>query len=91
MWAIFAVIGYFLLALLIPIAWSLGNVWRRTRDVQAVTCPGDGEPALLSLDPGHAIRMHLRGDAELRVLECSQWPELGGCARQCLTQIAVTH
>jgi hypothetical protein len=91
MWAIFTVIGYFLLALLIPVCWSLGRVWRRTRGAHAVTCPGIGEPALLGLDQWHAVRMHARGDAELRVLECSQWPERGNCARQCLAQIAPSH
>jgi len=91
MWVIYSGVGFFLLALLIPVSWSLSKVWRKTRGAHAVTCPGIGEPAVLNLDQWYAVRMHARGDAELRVLGCSQWPERGDCARQCLAQIATTH
>ena len=91
MWVAFAFIGFLLLALLIPASWSLRNVWRKIGGAHAVTCPGIGEPAVLKLDQWYAVRTHARGDAGLRVKACSQWPERGGCARQCLAQIATTH
>ena len=91
MWVIYTVIGFFLLALLVPVAWSLTRVWRHANGTHAVTCPGIGEPALLCLDQWYAVRMHARGDAEGRVVECSQWPDHANCARQCLAQIAVIH
>jgi hypothetical protein len=91
MWVPYAFIGFLLLALLIPASWSLNKVWRKTSGAHAVTCPGAGEPAVLNLDRWYAVRMHARGDAGLRVTACSQWPERGGCARQCLAQIATTH
>jgi hypothetical protein len=91
MWVICTVAGFFFLALLIPVSWSLRAVWRKTRGSHAVTCPGIGEPAVLHLDQWYAVRMHARGDAELRVKGCSQWPEQSGCARRCLAQIATTQ
>ena len=66
MWVIYTVIGFFLLALLVPVAWSLTRVWRHANGTHAVTCPGIGEPALLCLDQWYAVRMHARGDAEGR-------------------------
>jgi len=87
MWVIYTVISYFVLALVLPIAWSLTRVWRRTRGGHAVTCPALGEPAVVGFAPWHAVRMHARGDAELRVIQCSHWPERGDCARECLVQI----
>jgi hypothetical protein len=86
MLVVFTVIGGLVLALLVSVAWPLGRVWWRTRGVQAVTCPGSGNPSLLRIDPWHAVGTHARGDAELRVLECFYWPERGDCARQCLSQ-----
>ncbi|SPE33431.1 hypothetical protein SBA3_20022 [Candidatus Sulfopaludibacter sp. SbA3] len=87
MWSVFTVIAYFVLALLIPIGWALGRVWRRTRVSRQVTCPALSAPTLVTLDPWYAVRMHARGDNELRVADCGRWPERRDCNRECLTQI----
>ncbi|HEY2018383.1 MAG TPA: hypothetical protein VGH38_32985 [Bryobacteraceae bacterium] len=88
MWAIYTVIAYFLLALLIPISWALGKTWRFARANRQLTCPAIGGAASVGLDPWFAMRQHAIGDNELRVLQCSRWPEHGDCSRQCLRQIA---
>lgn len=88
MWAVYTVIGYFLLALLIPVFWALGNTWRHARRARQLTCPALGAPADVGLDPWFAVRQHALGAYELRVLQCSQWPEHHGCAQACLAQIA---
>ena len=87
MWMIVLVLCYFLLALAAPVCWALWKVWRRTRGERPVTCPADRSPAQVGLDQWFAVRMHARGDAELRVLNCSSWPEHQNCARGCLTQV----
>ena len=91
MWAVFTVIGYFLLALLIPAVWSLAGVWRRTRGTRAVTCPELAGPAAIEFDGWYAVRMHALGEAELRVLACSHWPERSGCGRECLASACTGH
>jgi len=88
MWSVYTVIGYFLLALLIPVCWALGNAWRLARIARQLTCPALGAPADVGLDPWFAVRKHVSGANELRVLQCSRWPEHGDCAQECLAQIA---
>lgn len=88
MWSVYIVIGYFLLALLIPICWALGKAWRHARIARQLTCPALGEAADIALDPWFAVRQHALGAAELRVLQCSRWPEHRDCAQPCLAQIA---
>jgi len=87
MWVAYAAIVYFLLALLAPAGWALGRTWRRTRISRQVTCPQIGAPALVTLDPWYAVRMHTLGNPELRVGNCACWPERRECGRECLSQI----
>ncbi|HLK69119.1 MAG TPA: hypothetical protein VKU19_37055 [Bryobacteraceae bacterium] len=84
MWSVFTVMGYFLLALLLPVGWALGRTWRRAKVARHLTCPESGIPALVRLDPGFAVRMHARGEDELLVRDCTQWTETGRCGQTCL-------
>ena len=45
MWAIYTVIVYFALALLLPVGWVLVPVWRRARAERQVACPDAGATA----------------------------------------------
>jgi hypothetical protein len=90
MWAVYVVIAWFLLALLLPVGWSLGRTWHRIRVPRPVTCPGLQAPALIAMDPRYAVRMHALGNDELRVKQCSRWPERRQCGQECLGQIAAT-
>jgi hypothetical protein len=83
MWSVYTIIGYFLLALLIPTVWMALSVRRRTRGQHRVICPGDGAPALVRLDRWHAVRMHALGNPELLVAGCSRWPERARCEQGC--------
>ncbi len=87
MWSVYTVIGYFILALLLPVGWALWRTWRRARDPRHVTCPESGIPALVRLDALYAVRMHARGDREPLVRECTQWAEHPGCGQGCLQRI----
>lgn len=89
MWVVYTVIAYFVLALLVPVGWSLGRTWRRTCRSRHVTCPALGTPALVTLDPWYAVRMHALGNDELRVRDCIRWPQHSQCRRECLTQIRI--
>jgi hypothetical protein len=88
MWSVYTIIGYFLLAIAIPIAWMMVSVRLRTRGARRVICPRDGRAALIELDSWYAVKMHARGNPELLVRECQRWPALGGCRQECREQIA---
>jgi hypothetical protein len=87
MWHILVVIGYFALALLIPIVWAGTTIWRKSRRLRSVTCPRDGSIAMVGLDRWHAMRMHAIGDPETRIRQCSRWPHGAPCAQDCEAQI----
>ena len=87
MWAVYTVIAYFALALLIPIAWVLVPVWRKARVAQQVNCPAAAAPSLVQLDPWYAARHRAFGGYELRIRTCSQWPARQQCGRECLEQL----
>jgi hypothetical protein len=88
MWVAYTIIAYFVLALLVPAAWALARTWRRTRTSRQVTCPSFGAPVLVTLDPWYAVRMHALGNYELRVMNCTRWPEERDCGQECLARTA---
>ena len=86
MWAVYTVISYFLLALLIPVVWASAHTWRRAGASRQVTCPALGAAVLIDLDPWYAVRMHALGNSELRVRRCERWPGRV-CGQECLEQL----
>ena len=88
MWVTYFFVSYLVLALAIPLCWSLVPLWRRAREARSVRCPHVSQAATVLLDPWYAVKMHARGDRELRVKTCSQWPERCACGQDCLVEIA---
>jgi hypothetical protein len=60
---------------------------RHYRGLRLVTCPETGEPAAVSADTRSAVRAALDGHSEVRLCECSRWPERAGCAQGCVAQL----
>jgi len=87
MWVIYFFLSYLALALMIPTCWALVPIWRRARASRQVDCPAAAHIAIVDLDPWYAVRMHALGNQELRVKECSQWPQRRHCGQACLVQI----
>jgi hypothetical protein len=88
MWSVYTIIGYFLLALLIPTCWMALSVRRRVRGTREVRCPQDGRRSIIELDTWYAVRKHALGDPELLVARCSQWPRRSGCGQGCRDDVA---
>jgi len=86
MWVVYFVISYFVLALLIPVAWTIGRVYSGMRVARNVTCPADQAAALVAADAGHAVKMHLLGDPRLRIRTCSRWTDGRTCGQECVIQ-----
>jgi len=77
---------WFVLALLIPIVWSVSKVYGWAAGRRVVICPETDRVANIELDRHHAVAMHVIGNADQRIQYCSRWPEHDMCARRCLEQ-----
>jgi hypothetical protein len=87
MWVVSFFVSYLALALIIPTCWALAPVWRRARHSRRVDCPGSAHVAMVDLDPWYAVRMSALGNPELRVKDCSRWPERSRCGQDCLVSL----
>ena len=66
---------WFALGLLVPAAWSIGKIYRRSRRSRVVICPETAAFALIQVEPRHAAAMHILGNPVREVHLCSHWPE----------------
>lgn len=52
-----------------------------------VTCPENQETAAVHVDAAKAASSRLIGKPEIRLDQCSRWPEMRNCGQQCLSKI----
>lgn len=57
------------------------------RGKRVITCPETGAPAAVEVDARHAAITSILGGPDLRLNDCSRWPERQGCGQECLRQI----
>lgn len=75
-------------ALLGHILWRSGRAFSRFRGKRIVTCPETRKPVGVDVDALHAAATTaLSGPAELRLKDCTRWPERENCGQECLSQI----
>jgi hypothetical protein len=79
--------GLLIVAVLALVAARVVVLVRRYRGSRVITCPENGRPAGVELDANHAVLTALGAHAELRLSDCSRWPEKAGCGQECLRQI----
>jgi hypothetical protein len=58
--------------------------WRGAR---LITCPETNAPAAVEVDSRHAAATVLSGKPDLRLRDCTRWPEKRDCGQECLRQI----
>jgi hypothetical protein len=63
------------------------RAWARFRGTRVVTCPETRRPAKVSVDVGHAMVSAAWERADVRIAQCSCWPERQGCDEACVPQI----
>jgi hypothetical protein len=68
-------------------AYRVMGTWIRFRGARVITCPENRKPAGVQLDARHAAATGLSSTPELRLSECSRWPEKQDCGRECLRDI----
>ena len=59
------------------------------RGGRQVLCPETGGVAIIKVDAVHAALSSAVADPELKVRNCSRWPERQGCGQECLLSIRV--
>jgi hypothetical protein len=64
------------------------QTWYRTRGRRVVKCPARGTLAAVELDTRHAIATALFEGAELRIRNCSRWPQHENCDQGCAAAAA---
>jgi hypothetical protein len=64
------------------------DVFMRYRKIRRVTCPEEKKTALMNVNAKAAALAAAQGKNQLRVINCSLWPEKRDCAQRCLAQVA---
>ena len=77
------------LILLMPMLWWR-EIYASYRGSRAVTCPGNHQQVSVSLDAVHAVVSGFRGKRDLRISDCTRWPELADCEQKCLAEACAT-
>lgn len=57
------------------------------RGDRVITCPENEQPAAVRVDATRAALSLAGGHEQLRLEQCSRWPEKAGCGQECLKQI----
>ena len=69
------------------VVWRLGSAWLKYRGQRVITCPENHRPAGVVVNATHAAATAFGKAPELRLSECSRWPEKAGCGQECLSEI----
>jgi hypothetical protein len=76
------------LALLGHVLVRSGRTFWKLRGERIVTCPETGKPVGVDVDAVHAAATaSLAGPADVRLKDCTRWPERETCGQECLAQI----
>jgi hypothetical protein len=63
------------------------SAWIQYRGKRVIRCPENMRPAGVVLDASHAAATAFGRAPDLRLSQCSRWPERAGCGQECLNQI----
>jgi len=65
----------------------VARAYLKFRGARVVTCPETKAPAAVELDARHAAFTAAFGEPDLRLKDCSRWPQRRECGQECLEQI----
>lgn len=71
------------LVLLMPTLWAHAT-YSEYRDSRPVTCPENGQQVSVSFDALHAALTGLKKSPDLRLRDCTRWPERIRCGQDCI-------
>jgi hypothetical protein len=85
---LFLLVGICMVSL--PIVLWGRSIYRSFSGARAVTCPETKQTVAVELDAVHAAVTGLRGKPDLRLADCTRWPEKAGCNEACLEEACQT-
>jgi hypothetical protein len=74
-------------AALLVLALRFLRTYRSYRGKMLVQCPETRRMVGVDVDARHAALHHRGGSPDLRLKDCTRWPERADCGQDCLTQI----
>jgi hypothetical protein len=66
--------------------WVL-PAWRGYRGKRIVTCPDTRESAAVEVDAARVAASAWGGPPDVRLKDCSRWPEKAECGQECLAEV----
>lgn len=63
------------------------RAYRRQRGTRVIVCPETENTALVEVDALHAALTSLVGRTDMRLQDCSRWPQKRDCGQECMLQI----
>src|SRR5688500_10126557 len=76
------------LGFLLVLARALHAGYFKYRGTRVITCPENHQTAAVEVDAVHAAASAALHAPDLRLSQCTRWPERKDCGQECLSQIA---
>lgn len=73
------------LILLLPTLWQR-EIYKQFSGSRVVICPENQRQVAVSIDALHAAATGIQGRSDLRLQDCTRWPERSKCDQACLPQ-----
>jgi len=86
-YALFLFLVVATLVLVLPALWAR-EIRNRYAGSRAVTCPETRRQVAVSLDATHAARTGLNRRPDVRIADCTRWPERSKCGQDCIPEAA---
>ena len=84
---LYAVGGVLAVGLILVVSPIAVDAYLKFRGRRVVTCPETHAPAGVTVDARKAVVTAVLGGSNLRLKDCSRWPERESCGQECLAQI----
>jgi hypothetical protein len=83
-WLVFSILAASLI--LLPLVLWRREIFSRYSGARPVACPENQKTAAVNIDVRHAAATGIDGCPNLRLSDCTRWPERSKCNQACLSQ-----
>jgi hypothetical protein len=72
--------------ILLPLALWRREIYKQYSGSRPVSCPENQQPGVVSIDARHAAATGIDGCPDLRLCDCTRWPERANCDQACMSE-----